>query len=299
MRVSSLLTALGLPLLVAASRTRYHPLTTRGSLLDTCLTISLSAIVDKLDVVGLLGILNLDLGADICICLSTLTVDISANAELKALEDLVGANVLASVLIDLLDKDPGCQQCTYPTGAVSSCTASNPCAFNCTPPYVKSGNSCVCGGTLCNGVCGTFPHGCPSAAPYGKRNTHLPHEARIAGVTSYSQAKRTCEAHESVCGVYGGRSLGYECLDTARDLENCGGCTIPHPFVEHGRTANGTDCTALPEVLDVSCDTGRCAVRRCRSGYRVSSSGAQCELNTQTNTFVLQQHQIQGDAIVF
>ena len=63
--------------------------------------------------------------------------------------------------------------------------------------------------------------GCPSAAPYGKRNAHLPHEARIAGVTSYAQAKRSCEVHESVCGVYGGRSLGYECIDTARDLENC------------------------------------------------------------------------------
>ncbi|KZV76648.1 hypothetical protein PENSPDRAFT_388060 [Peniophora sp. CONT] len=297
MRVLSFLTALGLPLLAAATtRQRYHPLTTRGSLLDTCLTISLSAIVDKLDILGLLGVLNLDLGANICICLSTLTIDINANAELKALEDLVGANVLASVLIDLLDKDPSCQQCTYTTGASPSCTASNPCAFNCTAPYIKSGDTCVCGATLCNGVCGSFPHGCPSAAPYGKRNAHLPHEARVAGVTSYAQAKRSCEVHESVCGVYGGRSLGYECLDTARDLENCGGCTIPHPFVEYGRSANGTDCTALPEVLDVSCEVGRCAVRRCRSGYHVSSDGTLCEPDAQTASFVWQQRQ--GDAIV-
>lgn len=103
MRTFSFLTALGLPLLAAAATgKRYHSLATRGSLLDTCLTISLSAIVDKLDVLGLLGILDLDLGADICLCLSTLTVDIKASADLKALEGLVGANVLASGLIDLV-----------------------------------------------------------------------------------------------------------------------------------------------------------------------------------------------------
>ena len=104
MRVISLLTALTLTLSASAAgtRKRYHSLTTRGSLLDTCLTVSLSAIVDKLDALGLLGSLDLNIGADVCLCLSTLTVDINASAELKALEDLVGANVLASVLIDLV-----------------------------------------------------------------------------------------------------------------------------------------------------------------------------------------------------
>ena len=104
MRVISLLTALTLTLFAAAAdtRKRYHSLTTRGSLLDTCLTISLSVIVDKLGILGLLGALDLNIGADVCLCLSTLTVDINASAELKALEGLVGANVLASVLIDLV-----------------------------------------------------------------------------------------------------------------------------------------------------------------------------------------------------
>ena len=101
MRVSSFLTFLSFSALVVATRKRFT-LAPRGSLLDTCLTISLSSIVDKLDILNLLGDLNLDLGIDICICLSTLTVDIDASADLKALESLVGNNVLASVLVDLV-----------------------------------------------------------------------------------------------------------------------------------------------------------------------------------------------------
>lgn len=51
-----------------------------------------------------------------------------------------------------------------------------------------------------------------------------------------------------------------------------GGCTVPL-----GRSlALGTDCTAIPGVMDVACLAGSCAVQRCQSGLVVAPNGSSC-----------------------
>lgn len=48
-------------------------------------------------------------------------------------------------------------------------------------------------------------------------------------------------------------------------------------MIPFGRTpARGVDCTAIPGVMDVSCVTGSCVVRRCQPGYTVSLDGSYC-----------------------
>ncbi|KAI0037172.1 hypothetical protein K488DRAFT_39635, partial [Vararia minispora EC-137] len=151
------------------------------------------------------------------------------------------------------------QKCSYPANAIPSCQPGSPCSFRCPPPYVLQDGQCACsvpGYTECNDVCGRFPH------------------VRIA---TYAQAAQTCEAYESVCGVHDGAKRGFECLDVTRNLESCGGCMIPHPFSDGEQIANGTDCSAIPSVLSVTCEGGRCAVRDCHAGFRVTADGASCE----------------------
>ena len=41
-----------------------------------------------------------------------------------------------------------------------------------------------------------------------------------------------------------------ECLDTANELESCGGCSS---------TGQGTDCTAIEGAWNVGCEQGVCA----------------------------------------
>lgn len=65
-------------------------------------------------------------------------------------------------------------------------------------------------------------------------------------------AKRSlCSVGFSACPVTGTGGRGFECIDTAVNLEQCGAC------LENG----GVDCTALPGVDAVGCVHGQCEVR--------------------------------------
>lgn len=57
-----------------------------------------------------------------------------------------------------------------------------------------------------------------------------------------------CPTSLEACPV--GLTAGdYECVDTARDLESCGGC------VSQGK---GRDCTAIKGAFHVGCENSRC-----------------------------------------
>ncbi|KAI0041584.1 hypothetical protein FA95DRAFT_1459022, partial [Auriscalpium vulgare] len=72
-------------------------------------------------------------------------------------------------------------------------------------------------------------------------------------------------------------SAGFECLNTNKALDSCGGCMYPSPFLlESQQGPKGTDCSRLPNVLDVGCSAGRCLVERCKPGFKVSLSGDAC-----------------------
>ncbi|THH09074.1 hypothetical protein EW146_g8795 [Bondarzewia mesenterica] len=51
-----------------------------------------------------------------------------------------------------------------------------------------------------------------------------------------------------------------------------GGCALPlTPY-----TPMGTDCTAIPGIADVSCQSGSCVVHRCLPGYVKAPNGSEC-----------------------
>ncbi|KAH9956649.1 hypothetical protein BGW80DRAFT_1387324, partial [Lactifluus volemus] len=76
----------------------------------------------------------------------------------------------------------------------------------------------------------------------------------------------------AACGVFSGGARAWECINTANNLESCGGCALPlTPF-----TPIGQDCSSLPGVADVACIMGECAVRRCLPGYVPAHDATHC-----------------------
>ncbi|KAG7530650.1 hypothetical protein FFLO_04876 [Filobasidium floriforme] len=69
------------------------------------------------------------------------------------------------------------------------------------------------------------------------------------------------------------KKVGWECIDTAQELESCGGCaSVP---------GDGVNCLAIPGVdaYGVSCTTGQCVIDACEEGYSVSADQSTCIRN--------------------
>ncbi|KAN0135197.1 hypothetical protein V8E53_007088 [Lactarius tabidus] len=164
----------------------------------------------------------------------------------------------------IIDNAP--TNCNYPANSVPACVDSNPCGFTCTAgntPY-PTDNPTMCGcpapNIVCNGNC-VAANACPSSQATTPQK-------RWVGSGSCTEMGHGWAA----CGVFGGGARAWECVNTARDLESCGGCVLPlTPFSRIGQ-----DCTALPGVADVSCLSGECVVHRCMSGYSLSRDGTHC-----------------------
>ncbi|WOO82761.1 Protein priA [Vanrija pseudolonga] len=63
----------------------------------------------------------------------------------------------------------------------------------------------------------------------------------------------------------------YECVDTAEELESCGGCVHGEYGVMANVTMFGQDCTAIPGVAEVACVLGNCDVRSCQRGLTLKN----------------------------
>ncbi|EJU06037.1 hypothetical protein DACRYDRAFT_19364 [Dacryopinax primogenitus] len=198
---------------------------------DICAEVNLSLAV------SVLSILTLDLSPlKICLCLSGIDIFLHADATVDALVKVLGSLLDVEAFLTAQINAHG-QQCTYPTGAVPHCSASNPCDFSCPSGYVKQSGQCVL-------------------------------------VGSRRAAKRDmgkCSSGYTKCGVPSGINA-YECVDTRSSLESCGGCVIPFP----GMRPTGQDCTQIPGVSDVSCIQGTCRVSRCAEGFTRSDDGTEC-----------------------
>ncbi|GAA6063553.1 hypothetical protein JCM10212_002665 [Sporobolomyces blumeae] len=72
-----------------------------------------------------------------------------------------------------------------------------------------------------------------------------------------------CPLGETACPIFP-RMGTYECIDTSSELENCGGCASK---------SLGEDCTSLQGALGVTCQSGKCNVFTCQSGYEFDSDG--------------------------
>ncbi|ETW75157.1 hypothetical protein HETIRDRAFT_56778, partial [Heterobasidion irregulare TC 32-1] len=257
------------------------------ALLDVCAYIDADTLAQT-NIIGIPADILADL--DLCLCLSALPLALKTNANLKVLTDLLGNTVVDAFLSAIAT--PSSQHCTYPAHSTPLCSMNDPCGHSCNPPYVPRGGHCDCPPPYseCNGQCAHFPkvgclcflveglvkpwsQGCGSAIPRSKRqlkavNTH--------GVRTLDDAQLTCTSDETVCGVDHG-SAGFECLDTQVTLQSCGGCVIPHPFsLSSEQEPAGIDCSALSDVLDVQCLSGRCVVNRCRDGFEISLTRDSC-----------------------
>jgi len=166
----------------------------------------------------------------------------------------------------LIDGGSDSSFCNYPDHSVPRCTSDNVCAFRCTDGFSHSPASnpttCACSApsVICNGKC-VAAGLCPSGQVVSKKRSW-------AGSGSCTDIGPGWAA----CGVLGGGSRAWECVNTARDLESCGGCVLP--LTAHSPI--GKDCSALPGVADVVCLSGECAVLRCLPGYLPALDGMSC-----------------------
>ncbi|KAF7339463.1 hypothetical protein MSAN_02160600 [Mycena sanguinolenta] len=67
---------------------------------------------------------------------------------------------------------------------------------------------------------------------------------------AHKRSAPLCPTGLDACPIPGGAVNDYECIDTAVELESCGGCAS---------LDQGQDCTAIPGAWNVGCEQGRCA----------------------------------------
>ncbi|KAG7529675.1 hypothetical protein FFLO_05481 [Filobasidium floriforme] len=128
--------------------------------------------------------------------------------------------------------------CSYPANSFPLCTGTSPAGCNF---------GCDSGFTRCNGACIPSTQVCPT------------NQARKRDQTS----ARICPQDWLACPVNSGRKTAWECVQVQTDLESCGGCAA---------LGQGTDCTALQGVDDVSCIAGKCQANSCLRGFAINGS---------------------------
>ncbi|KAI0280477.1 hypothetical protein BGY98DRAFT_914604, partial [Russula aff. rugulosa BPL654] len=182
-----------------------------------------------------------------CICLSALPVLLETNIIALAAIKVAGIPVATDVLTQLILGEASKRNCEFPDRSTPACLPERPhCGFTCSDGFTASYDPPAC---MCNA---------PSVVCNG----------RWVGSGACSEKGPEWAA----CGVYGGRAHAWECVNTARDLESCGGCAIPlTPYSPAGK-----DCSAIPGVADVACLYGECIVFRCLPGFEPSHDGHSC-----------------------
>ncbi|KAM0751751.1 hypothetical protein T439DRAFT_324942 [Meredithblackwellia eburnea MCA 4105] len=75
-----------------------------------------------------------------------------------------------------------------------------------------------------------------------------------------------CPDQETPCPVLPSMS-SFECLDTLRDIENCGGC---------GSTGQGINCLQSPGVISATCREGTCRSLSCAPGWEINEDRSGC-----------------------
>jgi len=78
-----------------------------------------------------------------------------------------------------------------------------------------------------------------------------------------------CPSEMTACPVVGNYGVfsDYECIDTAYELQSCGGCSS---------TGAGQDCTTIRGAWNVGCEYGHCIVYNCMTSFRLASNGNAC-----------------------
>ncbi|WWC87987.1 uncharacterized protein L201_002889 [Kwoniella dendrophila CBS 6074] len=232
-------------------------------------------IVPGLDLTGLVCSLtgaqiNVDVSTGICLCLAAGVITPDSLAQIQGLVDIGGTNI--DLLLDTVGGITGytvdslvnalvgdatglltvsTTECQYPAGSTpNSCDA---CTFDCPEGQQVCGNQCIAADDTC-----------ASGIPGRKRSTNL-------------NSNFLCPNGQTACALPTSRFFsntdGFECVDIENDVESCGGCTFASLSENQQQ---GQDCTALSNVIDVTCNIGKCFIQQCSEGYEPNSSNSEC-----------------------
>ncbi|GAA5827025.1 hypothetical protein JCM11251_002209 [Rhodosporidiobolus azoricus] len=110
--------------------------------------------------------------------------------------------------------------------------------------------------------------------------------ARLLRQRSLSEPRTLCPSGLTACPISGSSSFrlaqssllafagpnsplasGFECVDTAFEVESCGGCST---------LGEGQNCLEIEGAKRVGCGEGRCVVFACSSGYKVDEAARKC-----------------------
>ncbi|KAF8607918.1 hypothetical protein BDV93DRAFT_542055 [Ceratobasidium sp. AG-I] len=142
-----------------------------------------------------------------------------------------------------------------------------------------TGNKTDCNGKCVTGACSSQLPSWSCSTCSGKRDElhALVARSKRSGHGTPNWVRRSlsvahCPAGTEMCGVYG-RPDAWECLNVNQHLESCGGCA----FSFFPGQKPGMDCSELPGVDSVECQTGKCLVHKCQENWTVSADGHSCE----------------------
>ena len=123
----------------------------------------------------------------------------------------------------------------------SCCVPSNPLPPNSPPPQCPKGFTWNSSDLKCY----PQPPNAPSSPP-PKPSGLASHKRHLK-----SRTNTLCPTPMTACPIKGLMSTSgdYECVDIRNDLNSCGGCVS---------VGAGQDCNAIPNVVNVACNSGVC-----------------------------------------
>ncbi|KAJ9097730.1 hypothetical protein QFC21_004768 [Naganishia friedmannii] len=159
--------------------------------------------------------------------------------------------------------------CNYPANSVPACSTytgavqqtSTTCYFTCATNFYNCGQFCI-----------PLAQNCISGIPSRRDLKNTPNLCPPGLEACYL---------DNLASLAKGRSVSWECMDTQKDIESCGGCQFPVSGGEQGE-----DCTTMVGVNSVACVDGACEALSCARGYKLH--GKECTLDTTYKSFWLQ-----------
>jgi hypothetical protein len=157
----------------------------------------------------------------------------------------------------------------YTQGSEDFTNAENAAIFDqfCVDGYCNAGTG-NCGTRFALGEdCSTDPEfGCVAGLECRDDTCQEPIvPSAVRARRSLSRRSGLCPASHTACAVSGAKA-GFECIDVASNLEQCGACA----------SAGGVDCTSLPGVEAVGCVAGQCEIWSCAEGFAWDAATSSC-----------------------
>ncbi|KAJ7071019.1 protein priA [Mycena amicta] len=153
----------------------------------------------------------------------------------------------------------------YWNTGLGCCTPNHPSPPNNPPPQCRDGWTWYPNLYMCLPSPPSSPPSVPPSQPSGGYGN--PGSSHGWKRHNHKRSAPLCPTGSDACPISGSALNDYECIDTAVELESCGGCAS---------LGQGQDCTAIPGAWNVGCEQGRCAVYTCTFGFKRSSDGNSC-----------------------